>query len=156
MRTGDRRQDVRYGLVQLKDVLRGGDTLVVWRLDRLGRSLKDLIAWAGYLDEHEIGSRSLHEAIDTTTPTAKLTFHIFGALAEFERTLIRDQTQAGLAVACARSRTGGRRPVLNADKRALAVRLSSRRKSASSLLAIASGRSIMVSVIVFSFVVIGR
>ena len=72
----------RPGLVQLKDILRRGDTLVVWRLDRLGRSLKDLIAWVGYLDEHEIGLRSLHEAIDTTTPAGKLTFHIFGALAE--------------------------------------------------------------------------
>jgi DNA invertase Pin-like site-specific DNA recombinase len=99
----------RPGLVQLKDVLRGGDTLVVWRLDRLGRSLKDLIAWVGYLDAQEIGLRSLHEAIDTTTPTGKLTFHIFGALAEFERTLIRDRTQAGLAAARARGRTGGRR-----------------------------------------------
>ena len=58
----------RPGLAQLKDVLRAGDTLVVWRLDRLGRSLKDLIAWVGYLEEREVGLRSLHEAIDTTTP----------------------------------------------------------------------------------------
>ena len=119
----------RPGLVQLKDILRRGDTLVVWRLDRLGRSLKDLIAWVGYLDEHEIGLRSLHEAIDTTTPAGKLTFHIFGALAEFERTLIRDRTQAGLAAARARGRTGGRRPALNADKRALAVRLYNERQT---------------------------
>lgn len=119
----------RPGLVQLKDILRAGDTLVVWRLDRLGRSLKDLIAWVGYLDEHEIGLRSIHEAVDTTTSTGKLTFHIFGALAEFERTLIRDRTQAGLAAARARGRMGGRRPVLNADKRALAVRLYEERKT---------------------------
>lgn len=119
----------RPGLVQLRDILRAGDTLVVWRLDRLGRSLRDLIAWVGYLDEHGVGLRSLHEAIDTTTPTGKLTFHIFGALAEFERTLIRDRTQAGLAAARARGRTGGRRPVLNAEKRALAVRLYSERQT---------------------------
>lgn len=81
------------------------------------------MAWVGYLDEHGIGLRSLHEAIDTTTPTGKLTVHIFGALAEFERTLIRDRTQAGLAAARARGQTGGRRPDLNAEKRALAVRL---------------------------------
>ena len=118
----------RPGLAQLKDVLRAGDTLVVWRLDRLGRSLKDLIAWMGYLEEREVGLRSLHEAIDTTTPTGKLTFHVFGALAEFERALIRDRTQAGLAAARARGRKGGRRPVLNADKRALAVKLYEERQ----------------------------
>lgn len=119
----------RPGLSQVKDILRAGDTLVVWRLDRLGRSLKDLIAWVGYLDEHQVGLRSLHEAIDTTTPTGKLTFHVFGALAEFERALIRDRTQAGLAAARARGRKGGRRPVLNADKRALAVRLYNERQT---------------------------
>lgn len=118
----------RPGLAQLKDVLRAGDTLVVWRLDRLGRSLKDLIAWVGWLEEREIGLRSLHEAIDTTTPTGKLTFHVFGALAEFERTLIRDRTRAGLAAARARGRKGGRRPALSAEKRALAVRLYNERE----------------------------
>ena len=80
------------------------------------------------LEEREIGLRSLHEAIDTTTPTGKLTFHVFGALAEFERALIRDRTQAGLAAARARGRKGGRRPALNADKRALAVRLYNERE----------------------------
>lgn len=118
----------RPGLAQLKDILRAGDTLVVWRLDRLGRSLKDLIAWVGWLEEREIGLRSLHEAIDTTTPTGKLTFHIFGALAEFERALIRDRTQAGLAAARARGRKGGRRPALSGEKRALAVRLYNERE----------------------------
>ena len=103
--------------------------MVVWRLDRLGRSLKDLIAWVGYLEERQVGLRSLHEAIDTTTPTGKLTFHVFGALAEFERALIRDRTQAGLAAARARGRMGGRRPVLSADKRALAVRLYTERQT---------------------------
>lgn len=119
----------RPDLVQLKDILRADDTLVILRLDRLARSLKDLIAWVGYLDAHKIGLRSLHEAIDTTTPTGKLTFHIFGAMAEFERSLIRERTQAGLAAARARGRKGGRRPALNADKRALAVRLYNERQT---------------------------
>ena len=118
----------RPGLAQIKDILRAGDTLVVWRLDRLGRSLRDLIDWVAYLDGKEVGLRSLHEAIDTTSPTGKLTFHIFGALAEFERTLIRDRTQAGLQAARARGRKGGRRPALNKDKQALAVRLYNERQ----------------------------
>ncbi len=118
----------RPGLAQVKDILRAGDTLVVWRLDRLGRSLRDLIDWVTYLDESGIGLRSLQEAIDTTTPTGKLTFHIFGALAEFERTLIRDRTQAGLAAARARGRKGGRPQSLDRDKRALAVRLYEERQ----------------------------
>ena len=119
----------RPGLEKLREVLRAGDTLVVWRLDRLGRSLKDLIAWVAWLEERRVGLRSLTESIDTTTPSGRLTFHIFGALAEFERTLIRDRTQAGLAAARARGRKGGRRPVLNADKRALAVRLYEERQT---------------------------
>ena len=118
----------RPGLAKLKDILRAGDTLVVWRLDRLGRSLKDLIDWVGHLETREVGLRSLHEAIDTTSPAGRLTFHLFGALAEFERTLIRERTQAGLAAARARGRKGGRRPALNADKRALAVRLYDERE----------------------------
>ncbi len=118
----------RPGLAQVKDILRAGDTLVVWRLDRLGRSLRDLIDWALWLDDREIGLRSLHEAIDTTSPTGKLTFHIFGALAEFERTLIRDRTQAGLSAARARGRLGGRPPRLNKDKRDLAIRLYNERQ----------------------------
>ena len=73
----------RPGLAKLKDILRADDTLVVWRLDRLGRSLKDLIAWVAWLEQEGIGLRSLHEALDTTTPSGKLTFHIFGALAEW-------------------------------------------------------------------------
>ena len=83
---------------------------------RLGRSLKDLIAWALWLEEQGVGLRSRHEAIDTTTPAGKLTFHIFGALAEFERTLIEDRPKAGLAAARARGRKGGRRPALDEDR----------------------------------------
>ena len=90
----------------MKELLRSGDTLVVWQLDRLGRSLKDLIVWTNYLDEQGVGLVSLQEAI-TTTPTGKLVFHLFGALAEFERNLIRERTMAGLSAARARGRQGG-------------------------------------------------
>jgi len=88
--------------------MRGGDTLVVWRLDRLARSLKQLIETVEALAERGVGFRSLTESIDTTSPGGKLTFHLFGALAEFERGLIRERTMAGLAVARARGRVGGR------------------------------------------------
>jgi len=113
----------RPGLETVREQLRAGDTLVVWRLDRLGRSLRDLIGWVTYLEEQGIGLRSLHEAIDTTTIAGKLTFHLFGALAEFERNLIRERTQAGLAAARSRGKQGGRPPALGKDKRDLAVRL---------------------------------
>ncbi len=102
----------RPGLKEAFDYVRSGDTLVVWRLDRLGRSLKDLIALVEDLERREIGFRSLQESIDTTTSGGKLIFHLFGALAEFERNLIRERTQAGLQAARARGRTGGRRPKL--------------------------------------------
>jgi DNA invertase Pin-like site-specific DNA recombinase len=119
---------LRPGLEKVKEQLRAGDTLVVWRLDRLGRSLKDLISWVVYLEEKKVGLLSLHEAIDTSTSTGKLTFHLFGALAEFERNLIRERTQAGLTAARARGRKGGRPPVLDKDKRELAVGLYNERK----------------------------
>ncbi len=98
----------RPGLRDALDHLRAGDTLVVWRLDRLGRSLRHLIETMTSLEQRGIGFRSLTEAIDTTTSGGKLIFHIFGALAEFERDLIRERTNAGLVVARARGRTGGR------------------------------------------------
>jgi DNA invertase Pin-like site-specific DNA recombinase len=98
----------RHGLAAALDYLRPGDTLVVWRLDRLGRSLKQLIDTVTQLDHADVGFRSLQEHIDTTTPGGKLVFHVFGALAEFERDLIRERTQAGLAAARARGRLGGR------------------------------------------------
>ncbi len=88
---------------------------MVWRLDRLGRSLRDLIEWLRYLDEHEVGLESLHESINTSTPTGKLTFHLFGALAEFERNLICERTQARLSAALARGRRGGSRKALDAE-----------------------------------------
>jgi DNA invertase Pin-like site-specific DNA recombinase len=113
----------RPGLTQIKELLRAGDTLVVWRLDRLGRSIKDLITWVSWLEHEEIGLKSLHEVIDTTSPTGKLTFHIFAALAEFERQLIQERTQAGLNAARARGRVGGRPKVLAPGKRQRAVEL---------------------------------
>jgi DNA invertase Pin-like site-specific DNA recombinase len=120
----------RPGLGQLKAILRAEDTLVVWRLDRLGRSLKDLIAWVTWLEQEGVGLRSLHEALDTTTPSGKLTFHIFGALAEFERQLIQERTQAGLRVARARGRLGGRPKALPVDKQRWAVQLYQEKKIA--------------------------
>ena len=103
--------------------LRQGDTLVVWRLDRLGRSLKDLIDWVAYLEQQGVAFKSLQESIDTTTSTGKLVFHMFAALAEFERNLIRERTQAGLAAARARGRKGGRAKALTPIKRKRAVEL---------------------------------
>ena len=113
----------RPGLEKTLSHLRAGDTLVVWRLDRLSRSLKDLIARAEGLRTQGVGLKSLKEAIDTDSPTGQLVFHIFGALAEFERALIRERTQAGLQAARARGRLGGRRKRLNAQQRAHAVQL---------------------------------
>ena len=113
------RPSLREAMAQL----RAGDTLVVWRLDRLGRSLKDLIAHAESLRTQGVGLRSLKESIDTDSSTGQLVFHIFGALAEFERALIRERTRAGLAAARARGRVGGRRKRLGEEQRRHAVEL---------------------------------
>lgn len=118
----------RSGLEQILEMLRKGDRLVVWRLDRLGRSLKHLIELMTELEQRGIGFHSLQEAIDTTSPGGKLVFHIFGALAEFERNLIRDRTKAGLEAARARGRKGGRPKRLSTKQRALAVDLYHQRK----------------------------
>ncbi|MDP9363611.1 MAG: recombinase family protein [Chloroflexota bacterium] len=107
-------------LAEALSYFREGDTLVVWRLDRLGRSLPHLIATVAELAARGIGFKSLTEQIDTTTPGGKLVFHVFGALAEFERDLIRERTNAGLAAARARGRTGGR-PKKLADPKQLAL-----------------------------------
>lgn len=96
------------------EYIREGDTLVVWKLDRLARSLKQLIETVESLETRKIGFRSLTENIDTTTPGGRLTFHLFAALAEFERSIIKERTTAGLAAARARGRKGGRPPSLNA------------------------------------------
>src|SRR5437868_9457738 len=98
----------RKGLDQALAYVREGDTLVVWKLDRLGRTLKHLIETITDLSKRHIGFKSITENIDTTTSGGKLIFHVFGALAEFERDLIRERTQAGLLAARARGRFGGR------------------------------------------------
>jgi DNA invertase Pin-like site-specific DNA recombinase len=113
----------RRGLDEALNYVRSGDTLVVWRLDRLGRSLPHLIATMTDLEERGIGFKSLTENIDTTTSGGKLIFHIFGALAEFERNLIRERTTAGLTAARARGRKGGRPNGLTARQRSIAQSL---------------------------------
>lgn len=108
--------DRRPELDKLLAVVLPGDVVVVWRLDRLGRSLKHLISVVTDLGEQGVGFRSLTEAIDTTTASGKLLFHIMGALAEFERALIVERTQAGLAAARARGRQGGRPSSMTAER----------------------------------------
>lgn len=103
----------RPELEQALSHARTGDTLVVWRLDRLGRSLRHLIETIQALSERGVGFKSLKESIDTTTSGGKLVFHVFGALAEFERDLIRERTNAGLKAARARGRKGGRPKALS-------------------------------------------
>ncbi len=107
----------RKGLEEVLKYVREGDTLVVWRLDRLGRSLKHLIETITELNNRKIGFKSITENVDTTTSGGKLIFHIFGALAEFERDIIRERTNAGLQAARARGRLGGRPKALNNPKR---------------------------------------
>jgi len=110
----------RPELLAALDYLRTGDSLVVWKLDRLARSLKQLIETVELLESRSIGLRSLTEAIDTTTAGGKLVFHVFGALAEFERSIIRERTKAGLDAARARGKKGGRPPALVAKDLAAA------------------------------------
>jgi DNA invertase Pin-like site-specific DNA recombinase len=98
----------RPALLEALQYAREGDVIVVWKMDRLARSLKQLIATVEDLDQRGIGLKSLTEEIDTSTAGGKLVFHIFGALAEFERSLIRERTMAGLAYARTQGRTGGR------------------------------------------------
>lgn len=113
----------REGLKDALDHLRVGDTLIVWRLDRLGRTLKQLIELINDFNSQGIGFKSLQENIDTTTSGGKLVFHIFGALAEFERDIIRERTHAGLQAARSRGRVGGRPKALSPKKAALAKSL---------------------------------
>ena len=118
----------RLGLAGVLEMARPGDTLVVWRLDRLGRSLKHLIQLVEKLERLGIELRSLQENIDTTTSGGRLVFHVFGALAEFECNLIRERTQAGLSAARARGRQGGRPKLLDSKKREVALRLYQERQ----------------------------
>src|SRR5712692_1347963 len=113
----------RKGLAEAVGYVREGDSLVVWKLDRLGRSLKHLIETITALNNRKIGFKSLTENIDTTTSGGKLIFHIFGALAEFERDIIRERTKAGLEAARARGRVGGRPKALTSKKGQMAQHL---------------------------------
>ena len=113
----------RPGLAKATEMARPGDVLVVWRLDRLSRSLHDLILFARKLDADGVELMSLQERIDTGSSGGKLIFHMFGALAEFERNVIRERTRAGLSSARARGRLGGRPKALDPAKRELVVKL---------------------------------
>lgn len=116
-------KDDRAGLLDVLTYIRKGDTLVVWKLDRLGRSLRHLIDTINQINAQGCYFRSLQENIDTCTSGGKLIFHIFGALAEFERDIIRDRTKAGLAAARKRGRVGGRPKKMNPKKITLAKSL---------------------------------
>ncbi len=122
------KSEARAGLEKLREVMRKGDVIVVWRLDRLGRSLRHLIDVMTELEKEGIGFQSLQEEINTTTSGGKLAFHIFGALADFERNLIKERTRAGLQAARARGRNGGRPKWLNPQQRSLAVDLFRQKK----------------------------
>ncbi|ENY0885704.1 recombinase family protein [Escherichia coli] len=113
----------RPGLKRALKRLQKGDTLVVWKLDRLGRSMKHLISLVGELRERGINFRSLTDSIDTSSPMGRFFFHVMGALAEMERELIVERTLAGLAAARARGRTGGRRPKLTKEQHEQIARL---------------------------------
>ena len=116
-------KEERDGLSRALEVIRPGDTLVVWKLDRLGRSLQHLISVINKLKDQGIYFRSIQESLDTSSSAGKLIFHIFGALAEFERDIILERTMAGLAAARARGRVGGRPKSLNSEKVRLAKTL---------------------------------
>nr|WP_011117669.1 recombinase family protein [Acidithiobacillus ferridurans]AAC80178.1 invertase/recombinase like protein [Acidithiobacillus ferridurans] len=106
----------RHALAAALAYLRDGDVLAVWRLDRFGRSLPHLIETISALEARGVRFRSLTDSIDTTTPGGRLIFHVFGALGQFERDLIRERTKAGVERCRARGRKGGRKPVITADK----------------------------------------
>ncbi len=118
----------RVELKKLLEHLRKGDVVVVWRLDRLGRNLRHLIELVAQFEESGVGLKSLKEGIDTTTSTGRLVFNIFGALAEFERDIIRERTKAGLEAARARGRVGGRKKALNEEQAQLLKSLAQDRE----------------------------
>lgn len=119
----------RPELAAALDYMRPGDTLVVWRLDRLGRSLRHLVETVAALGDAGIGFQSIHESIDTTTSTGRLVFHIFAALAEFERDLIVDRTHEGLAAAREKGKVGGRPASLTVEQVDLAKDLRAQGKT---------------------------
>lgn len=118
----------RPELAQCLKALRKGDTLVVWRLDRLGRNVQDLIRIVNGLEERGVTFKSLKECIDTSGPAGKLVFHLFAALAEFERDLIRERTVAGLEAARARGRKGGRPQLLDIKQQRAALAMMKNRE----------------------------
>ena len=127
-------KDRRPQLENCLQALRAGDTLYIWRLDRLGRSLKDLINIVTQLQEMDCELVSIKESIDTSTTSGKLTFHLFASLAEFERELIRERTQAGLLSARARGRMGGRPEKLKeSEKQMIRQLMSDRQNSATNI-----------------------
>lgn len=119
----------RTGLKDAIEYIREGDILVVWKLDRLGRSLKHLIEIVSELEKGKIGFKSLRENIDTTSPGGRLIFHVFGALAEFEREIIRERTNAGLSAARSRGRKGGRPKSMDDKKITMAKALFNDKKN---------------------------
>jgi DNA invertase Pin-like site-specific DNA recombinase len=131
----------RPELARALDHLRAGDTLMVWRLDRLGRSLRHLVDTITALAQREVAFRSLQESVDTTTSGGRLVFHVFAALAEFERDLIRERTHAGLTAARARGRRGGRPSVMSAEKIAVARAMYNSREHTTAKIAAVLGVS---------------
>lgn len=117
------RKEVRPALRAAMEFCREGDELVVWKLDRFGRSLQELIGLVNELKDRGVEFVSLRESLDTTTPGGRLVYHVFGAVAEFERDLILERTMAGLEAARARGRKGGRKPVMDRKKISLASKL---------------------------------
>ncbi|WP_043363983.1 recombinase family protein [Belnapia sp. F-4-1] len=113
----------RPELHRMLDQVRAGDVVVVWKLDRLSRSLRDLLQLMDQLDAAGAGFKSLTEAIDTTTAAGRMMMQVIGAFAQFERDMVRERTRAGLAAAAAQGRKGGRRPKLTREQRAMVVRL---------------------------------
>lgn len=109
-------KDDRAGLAQVLEYVKSGDTLVVWKLDRLGRSLPHLIEIVNQLKSKGVGFKSLTEGMDTSSPSGELLFHVFGALAQFERSLIKERVNAGLAAAKKRGRVGGRPKAIPQEK----------------------------------------
>lgn len=123
----------RPALDELLGTVRRGDALVIWRLDRLGRSLRHLLEVVSELERRGVSLRSVTESIDTSSPAGRLVFHTFGALAEFERDLIRERTKAGLAAARARGRVGGRPTVWTPEKKKQAKRMLAEGKTVSTV-----------------------
>lgn len=132
----------RAGLDKAIDIMRDGDTLVVWKLDRIGRSLPHVVGLVGDLQKRGVGLKVLTGDIDTTTVTGRLVFGIFATLAEFERDLIHERTMAGLAAARARGRSGGRPRIMTKQKLKAAMAMMADRDNAARDVAVQLGMSV--------------